>query len=42
MNVHDMEDLGENYVGYDDEVSRIDRLAQRILEWAGGLKPDML
>ena len=22
MDVHDMEDLGENYVGYDDEISR--------------------
>ena len=25
LDVHDMEDLGENYVGYDDEISRIDQ-----------------
>lgn len=25
LDVHDMEDLGENYVGYDDEVSRVDQ-----------------
>ncbi|MDD4673200.1 MAG: aminopeptidase P family protein [Bacteroidales bacterium] len=25
LDVHDMEDLGEDYVGYDDEISRIDQ-----------------
>ncbi len=25
LDVHDMEDLGENYVGYDDEISRADQ-----------------
>lgn len=39
LDVHDMEDLGENYVGYDDEFSRSDqfgtaylRMARRLVE----------
>ena len=31
LDVHDMEDLGENYVGYDDEVSRIDQFGTAFL-----------
>ncbi len=31
LDVHDMEDLGENYVGYDDEVSRIDQFGTAYL-----------
>lgn len=38
MNVHDMEDLGENYVGYDDEVSRIDQFGTAYLRMGRRLK----
>jgi Xaa-Pro aminopeptidase len=31
LDVHDMEDLGENFVGYDDEVSRIDQFGTAYL-----------
>jgi len=31
LDVHDMEDMGENYVGYDDEVSRIDQFGTAYL-----------
>lgn len=31
LDVHDMEDLGENHVGYDDEVSRIDQFGTAYL-----------
>jgi Xaa-Pro aminopeptidase len=31
MDVHDMEDLGENLVGYDDEISRIDQFGTAFL-----------
>jgi len=31
LDVHDMEDLGENYVGYDDEVTRIDQFGTAYL-----------
>lgn len=31
LDVHDMEDLGENYVGYDDEISRIDQFGTAFL-----------
>jgi Xaa-Pro aminopeptidase len=31
MDVHDMEDLGEDYVGYDDEISRIDQFGTAFL-----------
>jgi Xaa-Pro aminopeptidase len=31
MDVHDMEDLGENFVGYDDEISRIDQFGTAFL-----------
>lgn len=31
LDVHDMEDLGENYVGYDDEISRIDQFGTAYL-----------
>ncbi len=31
LDVHDMEDLGENYVGYDDETSRIDQFGTAYL-----------
>jgi Xaa-Pro aminopeptidase len=31
LDVHDMEDLGENFVGYDDEVSRIDQFGTAFL-----------
>lgn len=38
MNVHDMEDLGENHVGYDDEVSRIDQFGTAYLRMGRRLK----
>lgn len=31
LDVHDMEDLGEDYVGYDDEISRIDQFGTAFL-----------
>jgi len=31
LDVHDMEDLGENYVGYDDEISRSDQFGTAYL-----------
>ncbi len=31
LDVHDMEDLGENHVGYDDEISRIDQFGTAYL-----------
>ncbi len=39
MDVHDMEDLGENYVGYDDKVSRIDQFGTAYLRLGKELKP---
>lgn len=39
LDVHDMEDLGENYVGYDDEVSRIDQFGTAYLRMGRRLKP---
>jgi Xaa-Pro aminopeptidase len=38
LDVHDMEDLGENYVGYDDEVSRIDQFGTAYLRMGRRLK----
>jgi Xaa-Pro aminopeptidase len=31
LDVHDMEDLGENYVGYDDEITRSDQFGTAYL-----------
>ncbi len=39
LDVHDMEDLGENYVGYDDEVSRIDQFGTAYLRLGRRLEP---
>jgi Xaa-Pro aminopeptidase len=39
MDVHDMEDLGENYVGYDDEVKRSDLFGTAYLRLGKRLKP---
>ncbi len=38
LDVHDMEDLGEDYVGYDDEVSRIDQFGTAYLRMGRRLK----
>lgn len=39
LDVHDMEDLGENYVGYDEEVSRCDQFGTAYLRLARRLQP---
>jgi len=39
LDVHDMEDLGENYVGYDDEVKRSDLFGTAYLRLGKKLKP---
>ena len=39
LDVHDMEDLGENYVGYDDETSRIDQFGTAYLRLGRRLEP---
>ena len=38
LDVHDMEDLGEDFVGYDDEVSRIDQFGTAYLRMGRRLK----
>lgn len=40
LDVHDMEDLGENLVGYDDTVKRSDQFGLAYLRLAKKLKPD--
>jgi Xaa-Pro aminopeptidase len=39
LDVHDMEDLGENYVGYDDEVKRSELFGTAYLRLGKRLKP---
>jgi len=39
LDVHDMEDLGENYVGYDEETSRIDQFGTAYLRLGRRLQP---
>ncbi len=39
LDVHDMEDLGENYVGYDDTVQRSEQFGLAYLRLAKKLKP---
>jgi len=39
LDVHDMEDLGENYVGYDDTIQRSEIFGWRSLRMAKKLKP---
>lgn len=39
LDVHDMEDLGENYVGYDDEISRSTQFGLRSLRLGRRLQP---
>ena len=39
LDVHDMEDLGEDYVGYDDEISRIDQFGTAYLRLGRRLEP---
>jgi len=39
LDVHDMEDLGENYVGYDDEVKRSELFGTAYLRLGKKLKP---
>ncbi|MFA8432994.1 MAG: aminopeptidase P family protein [Marinifilaceae bacterium] len=39
LDVHDMEDIGENYVGYDDEVQRIDQFGTAYLRLGRRLQP---
>jgi Xaa-Pro aminopeptidase len=39
IDVHDMEGLGENYVGYDDEVQRSDQFGLAFLRFGKKLKP---
>jgi len=39
LDVHDMEDLGENYVGYDEEISRSTQFGLRSLRLGKRLKP---
>jgi Xaa-Pro aminopeptidase len=39
LDVHDMEGLGENYVGYDDKVKRIDQFGTAYLRMGRELKP---
>jgi len=42
MDVHDMEDLGENFVGYDDEVQRSDLFGTAYLRMGKRLKPGLV
>jgi len=42
LDVHDMEDLGENYVGYDDEIKRIDQFGTAYLRLGKKLKPNFV
>ena len=42
LDVHDMEDLGENFVGYDDTVSRSDIFGWSALRMARELKPGFI
>ena len=39
LDVHDMEDLGENYIGYDETVQRSDQFGLAYLRMAKALKP---
>lgn len=39
LDVHDMEDLGENYVGYDEEISRSTQFGLRSLRLGRRLQP---
>ena len=39
LDVHDMENLGEDYVGYDDETSRIDQFGTNYLRLGKALRP---
>jgi Xaa-Pro aminopeptidase len=39
LDVHDMEDLGENYVGYDEEISRSSQFGLRSLRLGRRLRP---
>ncbi len=42
LDVHDMEDLGEDYVGYDEETSRIDQFGTAYLRMGRRLKPNFV
>jgi Xaa-Pro aminopeptidase len=42
LDVHDMEDIGENYVGYDETVSRSDQFGLAYLRMAKKLRPGMV
>ncbi len=42
LDVHDMEGLGEDYVGYDDEIKRSDQFGLAFLRMAKRLKPGMV
>jgi Xaa-Pro aminopeptidase len=42
LDVHDMEDLGENYVGYDDTIERSKQFGLAYLRMAKELKPGMV
>jgi len=39
LDVHDMEDIGENYVGYDEEISRSEQFGLRSLRLGRRLQP---
>ena len=39
LDVHDMESLGENYVGYDEEIQRSDQFGLAFLRFGKRLKP---
>ncbi|MBI4649531.1 MAG: aminopeptidase P family protein [Bacteroidia bacterium] len=39
LDVHDMEDLGENYVGYDEEIQRSEQFGLAYLRFARKLQP---
>lgn len=39
LDVHDMEDLGENHVGYDDEITRSDQFGTAYLRFGRRLQP---
>jgi len=39
LDVHDMENLGEDYVGYDDEIKRSDKFGLNALRLGRRLKP---
>lgn len=42
LDVHDMEGLGENYVGYDDKIKRSDQFGTAYLRFGKELKPGMV